>query len=68
MLACFAPHLLPHIVLLGFLTLGLWRRAFGRCAVCETHRSPKCGCPGGTPESIDARRPKFKSRDPKDYL
>jgi hypothetical protein len=53
---------------LAFFCLYLRHLAFGRCAVCELERSPKCGCPGGNPDAIDARRPRFKSRDPKDHL
>jgi hypothetical protein len=48
---------------LAALCLLLRHHAFGRCAVCETHRSPKCSCPGGDPKNIDVRRPKFKSKD-----
>lgn len=55
--ACFAGGWL------AFFCLAIRHAAYGRCAVCETHRSPKCQCPGGDPKTIDVRRPKFKSKD-----
>jgi hypothetical protein len=68
MYSAWAPFGFLAGLFLGLLCLQIRHAAFGRCAVCELERAPKCGCPGGTPDAIDARRPKFKSRDPKDYL
>ena len=50
MLACFAPQLTSAFVLLALLALAARWFGWGLCKRCETHRTPKCGCPGGNPE------------------
>lgn len=60
---CFLPELAPTLILLGALTVGLWHRSFGPCKRCETSREPKCGCPGGTSDEPQIRRPRFKGKD-----
>jgi hypothetical protein len=36
--------MLYAIVLLGFLNIGLWHTAFGRCKKCNNDRYVRCGC------------------------
>jgi hypothetical protein len=32
------------IILMGFLGVGVWWAAYGRCKACNLDRNPRCGC------------------------
>jgi hypothetical protein len=63
MLACWAPQVLPWLLLIGALVLALRHAAFGECRACKTKRKPKCVCPGGSPDSPIFKDPDWRKRD-----
>jgi hypothetical protein len=65
MLAHYAPQVFLYGLVLGVFALAAREYAVGRCGRRETSRTPRCGCPGGSPSEPQVRKPRFKG--PKDY-
>jgi hypothetical protein len=64
-IACWAPHLLPWLALVAVAVVALHKSAYGPCKPCGTRRTPKCGCPGGSPDQPRVRRPEWP-KDPRE--